>query len=231
MTNPAPQLQPVRRSTLASVVTEQIRSAILDGGFPAGTKLHEAELAERFAVSRGPVREGIQRLVQEGLLRSEPHRGVYVPVVTDDDVVDIYFVREAIEHAAITRLAGTASSAAVAAALGEIVAQMEQAVARSAWPKVAELDLRFHSTLVDGVGSPRLSRAYSALIAETRVCLSRLVEVYPDREDLLDEHRQLAELLAGQQLDDTLRTLSRHFSDALQSLIPQHPTPPDPDTH
>ena len=44
--------------------------------------MHEVELAESFGVSRGPVREALQRLIQEGLLRAEPHRGVFVPVMT-----------------------------------------------------------------------------------------------------------------------------------------------------
>ena len=230
MTPPAAQLRPVQRSTLATVVTEQIRSAILEGLFPPGSKLQEADLAERFAVSRGPVREGIQRLIQEGLLQSEPHRGVFVPVVTDEDVIDIYFVREAIERAAVTRLIETGDTAAVSTALREVVALMEKAVARSAWPQVAELDLRFHTTLVDGVGSPRLSRAYSARIAETRICLSRLAEVYPARDDLLDEHRQLADLLAGRQLDAILKALAQHFGDAVQSLVPREQAP-EPDPH
>lgn len=230
-TPPTPQLKPVQRSTLATEVTEQIRSAILDGVFPSGTKLGEADLAERFAVSRGPVREAMQRLIQEGLLRSEPHRGVFVSVVSDEDVTDIYFVREVIERAAITRLNGTAESKGVSAALSEILGQMEQAATRSAWPEVAELDLTFHSTLVDGVGSPRLSRAYSALITETRVCLSRLVEVYPARDDLLKEHRHLADLLAARKLDATMEALAQHFDDAVHSLVPQHQAAPEPDTH
>ncbi len=73
----------IPRTTLASMVGERIRASILDGDVAPGTQLNEVELAASFGVSRGPVREAIQRLIQEGLLRSEPHRGVFLPVLTD----------------------------------------------------------------------------------------------------------------------------------------------------
>ena len=63
--------------------------------------------AASFGVSRGPVREAIQRLIQEGLLRSEPHRGVFLPVLTVEDIEDIYLTREALESTALRCIAGT----------------------------------------------------------------------------------------------------------------------------
>ena len=85
------------RATYASMVTERLRDSIVDGTLVAGSQLSEAELAARFGVSRGPVREALQRLIQEGLVRAEPHRGVFVPVLTELDVRDIYLARDALE--------------------------------------------------------------------------------------------------------------------------------------
>ena len=67
-------IEPIERSTLSSTVTERLRELVIQGTYPPGTQLSEVELAERFGVSRGPIREAVQRLTQEGLLRSEPHR-------------------------------------------------------------------------------------------------------------------------------------------------------------
>ena len=94
-------IEPIKRSTLSSMVTERLRELVIAGSYEPGTQLSEVDLAERFGVSRGPIREGLQRLVQEGLLRSEPHRGVFIPVISPDDVHDIYLAREAIEGAAV----------------------------------------------------------------------------------------------------------------------------------
>ena len=60
----------IPRETFASMVGERIRSNIIDGTLPPGSQLNEVELAASFGVSRGPVREALQRLIQEGLLRS-----------------------------------------------------------------------------------------------------------------------------------------------------------------
>src|SRR5215218_8200290 len=88
---------------------------------PPGTQLNEVELASSFGVSRGPVREALQRLIQEGLLRSEPHRGVFVPVMTDEDIDDVYLAREALEAAAVRQIARMGRSASAHKTLDQVV--------------------------------------------------------------------------------------------------------------
>src|SRR5918995_1911898 len=95
------------RATYASMVTERLRDSIVDGSLAPGSQLSEAELATRFGVSGGRVREALQRLIQEGLVRAEPHRGVFVPVLTESDVRDIYLAREALESAAVQHIIAT----------------------------------------------------------------------------------------------------------------------------
>jgi DNA-binding GntR family transcriptional regulator len=80
----------IPRVTFAGMVGERIRSNIVEGVLAPGAQLNEVELAASFGVSRGPVREALQRLIQEGLLRSEPHRGVFVPVMGLEDIDDVY---------------------------------------------------------------------------------------------------------------------------------------------
>ncbi|MGH3815020.1 MAG: GntR family transcriptional regulator, partial [Pseudonocardiaceae bacterium] len=64
-----PALQPVSRQSTAAIIADRLRDAITRGAFPPGAQLGEVELAGRLGVSRGPLREAMQRLVQEGLLR------------------------------------------------------------------------------------------------------------------------------------------------------------------
>ena len=111
----------IPRATFASIVTERLRANIVDGSLKPGSQLSEVELATGFGVSRGPVREALQRLVQEGLLRSESHRGVFVPVLTDEDVLDVYVAREALESAAIRSIISSDSTAAASEALDRFV--------------------------------------------------------------------------------------------------------------
>jgi DNA-binding GntR family transcriptional regulator len=217
MTSNASPIQPVRRATLTSLVTEQIREGIHRGAYQSGTQLNEAELAQQLGVSRGPVRESLQRLVQEGLLRSEPHRGVFVPVPSDEDIVDIYFAREAVESAAVRRIMGSPRPADLVPSLEDTVEQMALAVDDDDWASVADLDMRFHTLIVSAAGSNRLSRMFVTLVSETRLCLNLLTGV-PRRGDLCPEHRQLAELIAGSDIETTLKTITQHFDEAVASL-------------
>jgi len=206
------------RVTFASMVGERIRSGILDGSLPPGSQLNEVGLATSFGVSRGPVREALQRLIQEGLLRSEPHRGVFVPVMSAEDIDDIYLARAALETAAVRRITGTARSARAAKALAPVVRAMRKAEQAGDWAAVAERDLDFHSAMVAAAGSPRLERMFTTVISETRLCLSLLTGAYDARDDLVDEHVRITELLSDDDTEGALAALQKHFDDAVDTL-------------
>ncbi|MEU0841622.1 GntR family transcriptional regulator [Streptomyces sp. NPDC005962] len=214
----APPVPAVRRTTLTSQVAEQIRADLLTGKFPPGSQLGEAELAESLGVSRGPVRETLAQLVHEGLLLSRPHRGVFVPRPGEDDILDIFFAREALEAAAVRRVITSPTPPGFLSSLDETVDEIARAAGRGDWPAVADLDVRFHSLLIEAAGSPRLSRMFSTVIAETRLCLSLIADVDPDRRCLLDEHRELARMVAGDDVDAALAALSEHFAGATATL-------------
>jgi len=211
----------IPRATFASMVTERLRDGIVNGSLEPGSQLNEVELANSFGVSRGPVREALQRLIQEGLLRSEPHRGVFVPVLTDEDVVDIYLAREALESAAIRTIIDGARSAAACQALDRYVSSMEKAEASGDWEAVGRFDLEFHTALVASTGSQRLQRMFSTVISETRLCLGALT-VAEARDDLVAEHRTISELIRAGDTEQALAMLQRHYDDAVVTLTSRH---------
>lgn len=220
MTEPL-RLDPVQRATLGAIVTEHLRDLVVHGRYQPGTVLSEVELAEGFGVSRGPVREALQRLVTEGLLRREPRRGVSVPAPSDDDIADLYLARQAIESAAVRAII-RAGVTDIAADLRSTVDQMRSAVEADDWTTVADLDMAFHSLLVSAAGSPRLSRLYAGLLAETRACLAMTAR-YPGREDLVPEHDELARLLAIGDMPALLVALGRHFTESIETLARHRP--------
>jgi DNA-binding GntR family transcriptional regulator len=214
----------IPRTTLASVVGERIRSDIIDGVLQPGTQLNEVELAASFGVSRGPVREAVQRLIQEGLLRSEPHRGVFVPTLAAADIDDIYLAREALETAALRRVAGTSRAESSYKALDRIVRAMESAERSDDWRTVVRRDLDFHTALVAAAESPRLERMFTTVISETRLCLVMLTDAYGHqdlmrrREDLVQEHRQILELVHAGDVEGAVAVLKKHFAGGMGTL-------------
>ena len=204
---------PLGRVTLAGQVAERLRGDILTGALAPGAQLNEKELALAFGVSRGPLREAMQRLIQEGLLRSEPHRGVFVTALREADLVDIYVVRAALETAAVRRLVAAGDTAEVAGRLTQIAAKMDKAVRARRWQEGSALDFAFHKTLVDAAGSQRLSKTYMTVQAETRLCLHRLMGGYRRSEALAEEHFRFADILRKGDLGAALADLERHFGD------------------
>jgi DNA-binding GntR family transcriptional regulator len=208
----------IPRATFASMVGERIRSNVIDGVLPPGSQLNEVELAETFGVSRGPVREALQRLIQEGLLLSEPHRGVFVPVMSADDVDDIYLAREALETAAVRRITGTPRAGSAYKALDKAVRAMEAAEKADDWKTVASRDLDFHTALVAAAESPRLERMFTTVISETRRCLGMLTEAYDRRDDLVEEHRRICDMIRADDTKGAVAVLKKHFDDAVVTL-------------
>lgn len=212
------ELEPVQRKSTAAIVADQLRAAIMYGSLPPGSQLGEAELANRLGVSRGPLREAMQRLVAEGLLRSEPHRGLFVMSLEADDVRDIYVARLAVERAACEQIVRHHRVEAVAE-LTTAHSRMVAAAGLGEADELAEADQEFHETLVRVSGSARLQRMAQTLLVEKRMCLAALQDTYQaDVQALVDEHRRLVDAVEAGDEQLVLQRLSEHMNDALQRL-------------
>jgi DNA-binding GntR family transcriptional regulator len=206
----------VPKRTLASVITTQVRDRVLDGTYPPGTQLNEVDLATRYATSRGPVREALQRLVQTGLLVSEPHKGITVRTLTPADLDDLYFARAALERAAAVRLTERGAPAALLATLDQDIRRMALAVEQTRWAEVPATDLAFHSHMVEAAGSERLSAMYASLADQTHLGLNLVLTMYQNRINLVAEHEELLNLLAAGNREALLTALESHFDDAIK---------------
>lgn len=139
-----PALPQQRR--VADSVHEALREAILAGRLRPGSRLSVPVLAQQLDVSRSPVREAVQRLVQDGLATEEPHRGAGVAELDPTELVPLYQIREVLEGLA-ARLAATHATddelEGLARAHREHVAALQRGEAEHHVP----LDLAFHATL------------------------------------------------------------------------------------
>lgn len=208
----------VRKRTLSAVITTHLRQRVVDGSYPPGAQLNEVELAGQFQTSRGPVREAMQRLVQEGLLVSQPHRGIFVPVLTYADIADLFVARAAVERAAVIELLGHGVPAATLAALEQVIGEMSLATERDEWSAVAGADLRFHEIIVDAAHSPRLKRMFDSLAGETRLGINLLVASLDGRADILGQHERMLQLLSAGDRDGLLAELDRYMGVGLHTL-------------
>lgn len=145
----------------AEQAAESLRDEILSGAIASGTRLGEAELAGRLAVSRTPIREALSRLAAEGLVELSPNRGARVATWTADQLREIFELRLLLEPHAVRQ----AVPKLTAAQLDELH-ELATAMSRVGRPGRAqdltalfELNRAFHGLFIDAAGSPPLAGA------------------------------------------------------------------------
>ncbi len=204
----------------AQLIADQLREQIVQGAFRPGEQINESVLASQLSTSRGPVREALQRLCQEGILVSRRNRGVFVLELAIEDIREIYAAREAVESTAAATLldAGSKPARDTGLALKKIIRDMAKQVALSDWRAIARLDMDFHTTFVAGAGNSRLMRIYETLAAESRMCIFNLEVSYPRIDVLVEEHQNILDLLEAGNREDLLKAIKRHMQKAVEDL-------------
>jgi len=212
------RFEPIHTESTAALIARQLREAVMHGRLAPGTQLSEVELSAQFGVSRGPLREAMQRLVQEGLLRSERNRGVFVKVLDDADVRDVYLARSAIEGAAALVLLRRADRTSALSDMRAVCEDLSIAAGREDKAMMSDADLHFHETLVHCSASPRLRRMHETLVVETRMCLTALEDRSRLPADTVKEHAAIVDAIEAGDEALTLRRIEDHMQDALQRL-------------
>lgn len=209
----APALRVV---SVVDAVADGLRSAILSGEITPGTPLAEAALSRRFDVPRPTVRSALLLVMQDGLLRREPNRSVYVPVLTRDDVTDLFAVRRMTELDAVERLVAQRAHPAAALRALRILEALDDS---DGWDEFVRYDFELHQGLIDAVGSPRLSRIYQGISAETHLALTQLRSVYPSPADIAVEHRVLLDAIGSHDRDRALAAVRDHLDESEQIIL------------
>jgi DNA-binding GntR family transcriptional regulator len=212
-----PLLRPLAVQTTAGIVADRIREAIASGDISPGSQLSEVEYAAQLGVSRGPLREGLQRLTQEGLLIAHRNRGLFVIEMSPENVADIYLTRAALERAAAGRIHAV-DPVGAADALEEVVEAMAAAAEREDLRAVSNEDIRFHQVLVEQSASPRLIRHHRTLLTETRMCIHAMEPSYERDELRVGEHRAVVTSFRAADAELTDRLLVEHMRDAEERL-------------
>lgn len=185
--------------------------------------LTEAEIAEGSGLSRTPVREALLRLESEGFIKRIPHKGAYIPAMTDRDVADIMDARLVVEEHAVRRV----SAAGIAGELGldELIAEQ---VDETDPVKFIELDLAFHTAILEAAGNTVLLDFYRSLRdRQTRMGIRAVTVREQRRPQVIAEHRAIVEALVAQDPDRAHVAVRTHLEATLRSIA----NPPSPRNH
>ena len=201
--------------SVIDAVTEDLRRRVLSGELAPETPLGEVEIAASYDVARPTAKAAIENLVRERLLERRAHKTARVVRLTPEDARDIYRTRAVIEAEVLRMLAAQRRVPDGARAANREIAALVDASPRD----IVDPDMRFHRSLVDALGSPRISGVYDSLASEVVFCMSQVQGASLLPPGLIEaEHERLLELVEAGDGESAAQLLAVHIGRARERL-------------
>ena len=206
--------------TLRANVTDLIRRAIIEGDLPAESELNQAQIAAKLGISRGPVREAMGRLEQEGLIKNVPYKGVFITSLSPDYVEELYSLRGALESFAMECAIEKLTSKELKK-LKQLVKDMHKAAQAKDEYKLGEIDLIFHKTIIEMSQHELLKKTWKNLEIGLQRCLYKRQQIYPSLELVVGSHPAIVEAMEARDIETATTLMREHILDAGQKLREQ----------
>lgn len=200
----------VRHQTLRQQVFDHLREEILSSRLKPGQELNELALSAELEVSRGPIREALSRLESEGLVKVAPRRGAIVAELTDEEFVEAYQVREALETLAI-RLAVPRIEADELERLRALHEEMTDFVANAQIKEFFDANSAFHQQIVDASSNAKLGEHYRLLMAQMGRYLPRSLTLRGTIGSSPSEHAAILAAIEAGDPEEAARLLGIHI--------------------
>ena len=212
---PGLRIDRLRKATFRQHIAERLRAAILAGDLAPGTALVETTLATQFAVSRGPLREALRELIEEGLLVTVPYTGTHVISLSVGDIQEIYSMRIALENFAFEQAWERRDDHFERELLrrndlltGAIDAGDDRASIQ------AELDL--HGLVYEASGHRMLQRTWQSLRGRLQLYWAAHHRAHATRGPRRDAHESYVQAALGQQLATMRSEITSHMGRGAQ---------------
>ena len=204
------------RTSTAERVSDILRGRIAEGFFPPGTRLSEDSMGGALGVSRNTLREAFRLLTHERLLVHELNRGVFVRVLTVEDVEDIYRTRRLVECAVVR---GLGEPPYGLDALAEVVEGGQRAAREGDWKGVGTANIHFHRELVALAGSARTDELMRSVFAELRLAFHVVDDPKALHEPYLARNQQILRALEAGNRGEAEKLLAVYLEDSLERVV------------
>lgn len=207
----------LENASLTDALTTAMRRQIIGAEIAPGTKISEAWVAERFSVARPTAKAGLDRLVSEGILRRGPRRSAVVPVLSAEDIRDLYYSREPVESQAVADLA---KESRVPIDADNALAMMRVAADHRQHSMHTEADVALHRALVDATGSERLHRMHETVMGETQLCIAQVrASAGVDLHALTERHARILDAIRSGDPEAAIAALLDDLHNCCQALL------------
>jgi DNA-binding GntR family transcriptional regulator len=203
----------IKSRSLALLIEAEVERLIMAGEIAPGDRINENQLALRFGVSRGPIREALRSLEAGGLVELKPNRGVFVRSISLVEACDIYAVRAALFGLA-GRLCAQRLQREHIAELQRLIVEMEAAAKAKDFDAYYPLNLELHEFIIDHSGNPVLASHYRELVKMLHLFRARSLVQGGGLSTSNSEHREMVEAIAA---NDPERAHSAHFNHVMRA--------------
>lgn len=200
----------IPRSTFRVFIVESLRAAILGGEIPPGAPIVETTLSEQFGVSRGPLREAMHQLVEEGLLVTVPYTGTHVIRLSVEDVREIYSMRTALEAFAFEYIWEKRSGAFVS----ELCRRHElltEAIDAGDDHESIKAELNLHGLVYEASEHSLLLRTWTSLRGRLQLYWAQHHRAHGLRGPLRDSHDSYVKLATESDLNAMRNEIQTHM--------------------
>jgi GntR family transcriptional regulator, rspAB operon transcriptional repressor len=203
--------------SVAMRAEQQLLREIVSLELPPGTRLSEQEIAERYGISRQPVREALIALARARLVEVLPQRGTFVLKISAQTMREARYLREVIEVAVARRACAAFAPASREQVVESMVAQ-RQAAERGDAAAFHHCDAQFHKVLAEGAGCPLAWELVGHLKAHLdRVCRLTLDGVSP-LATLIEQHEAIIAAIDRRDADAAEAAMRLHLTEILRAL-------------
>ncbi len=203
-------LERVPKSTLRAQIAERLRAAILAGDIAPGAPLVETALSERFDVSRGPLREALRQLIEEGLVVTVPYTGTHVASLSVEDVQEIYSLRTALETFAFEQVWDRRDDrfrAELKRRNNALITTIDDGDDRAS----IGAELVFHSLVYEASGHRLLQRAWAGLRGRLQLYWAAHHRAHSRRGPKRDSHDSYIKTALGKSLPAMRLEIAEHM--------------------
>ncbi len=204
------------RPRLADLVYATIRTNIISGHYPMGSRLNEVHLAAELDTSRAPVREAIRRLSEEGLVRERPHQGAVVMEFDAESLVDLYNVRTSLERTTVRLVVKRKVDVSF---LRGLIDEIAAAAASGDARQVAVSEFKFHEALCLAADNEPLTNLFRTLEGQILMALTLDDAEYSDLGDVAAEHEPILEAIEAGDEVGAADIIEEHIFSSIESVI------------
>lgn len=210
----------VRSLSLVDEVTARLEAAIISGELEPGSRISEQQVAATLGVSRGPLREAIRRLEGRKLLIRQPNVGVKVIQLSLDALVEILFIREALEGMAAALAAQHMSDDEIEE-LRRLLSEhaLQEGVKRGEAYYQESKDIDFHFRIAKASRNERLFEMLSGELYDLMRMYRYRASTAPGRtQEALNEHRAIVEAIALRDPGRAEQAMRQHIRNARKAV-------------